>query len=115
MQSLVAISVKRLYGIRRRGAFAWRVEQGTAHPGVDYQPMKPQVVRFSEGQVVRTLFIPLVNTHATVLPRSPRTFTVTLQQVAGGPALGRLKRVTVALDPPPNPSRPRIYQARAEP
>jgi hypothetical protein len=114
MQPLVAISVKRLYVTRTRGAFAWRVEQGTAHPGIDYQRMEPQLVRFIEGQAVRTLFIPLVNTRSTLLPRSPRTFTVTLEQVAGGPALGHLKRITVALDPPPTPNRPGVYQARIE-
>lgn len=113
-QSLVAISVKRLYATRRRGAFAWRVEHGTARPGVDYQRMEPQVVGFSEGQVVRTLFIPLISGRVTSLPLGPRTFTVTLEQVAGGPALGRLTRVTVALDPPPTLSHYGVYQARAE-
>jgi serine/threonine protein kinase len=112
-QSLVAISVKRLQAINSRGAFAWRVERGTAYPGVDYARMDPQVVRFIEGQSVRTLFIPLINTGATLLPHVPRTFTVALEQVAGGPALGRIARVTVAIDPPPTLSRTAIYQARA--
>ena len=114
VQSLVAISVKRLQATRSRGAFVWRVERGTAHPGVDYERIKPQVVRFIEGQAVRTLFIPLINTGATLVPRGPRTFTVALEQVAGGPALGRFARVTVAIDPPPSSSRFPVYQARAE-
>ena len=114
VQSLVAISVKRLQATRSRGAFAWRVERGTAHPGVDYERIKPQVVRFIEGQAVRTLFIPLINTGATLVPRGPRTFTVALEQVAGGPALGRFARITVAIDPPPSSSRFPVYQARAE-
>jgi hypothetical protein len=90
------------------------VERGTARPGVDYERIKPQVVRFIEGQAVRTLFIPLINTGATLVPRGPRTFTVALEQVAGGPALGRFARVTVAIDPPPSSSRFPVYQARAE-
>ncbi|MGC2462174.1 MAG: serine/threonine-protein kinase [Steroidobacteraceae bacterium] len=114
VQSLIAISVKRLQATRRRGAFAWRVERGTAHPGVDYQRIEPQVVRFIEGQAIRTLFIPLINTRATLVPRGPRTFTVALQQVAGGPALGRFARVTVTIDPPPTSSPLAVYQARAE-
>jgi serine/threonine protein kinase len=113
-QSLVAISVKRLQGIASRGTFVWRVERGTAYPGVDYKRMEPQVVRFTEGQAVRTLFIPLINTGTALLQRGPRTFTVALEQVAGGPALGRIARLTVAIDPPPTSSRFAAYQARAE-
>lgn len=114
VQTLVAISVKRLPATRSRGAFVWRVEQGTAHPGVNYERMEPQVVRFIEGQAVRTLFIPLINTRATWVPQGARTFTVALEQVAGGPALGRFARVTVAIDPAPTSSRFAVYQARAE-
>jgi serine/threonine protein kinase len=113
MQSLVAISVKRLPATRSRGVFVWRVRHGTAHPGVDYQGIKPQVVSFIEGQAVRTLFVPLINTPATMAMRSPRTFTVALEQVAGGPALGRFARVTVVIDPPPTSNAFVIYQARA--
>ena len=69
-QSLVAISVKRLPATSR-GAFLWRVERGTAQPGVDYERIRPQVVRFIEGQTVRTLFIPLINSPATSVQRGP--------------------------------------------
>jgi hypothetical protein len=102
-QSLVAISVKRLPATSR-GAFLWRVERGTARPGVDYERIQPQVVRFIEGQAVRTLFIPLINSPATSVQRGPLTFTVALERVAGGPALGRFARVTVTIDPPPTSS-----------
>jgi serine/threonine protein kinase len=101
-QPIVAISVRRLTGTQSRAAFTWRVEHGTAHPGVDYQPIEPHVVRFLEGQAVRTLFIPLLATPAALKGPVPRTFTVALEQVAGGPALGRISRVTVALDPSPS-------------
>jgi serine/threonine protein kinase len=113
-QSLVAISVKRLPATRSRGAFLWRVERGTAQPGVDYQQIEPQVVRFIEGQAVRTLFIPLINTSTTLELRGPRSFTVALERVKGGPALGRFARVTVAIDPPPTSSPFGFYQARAD-
>jgi serine/threonine protein kinase len=114
VQSLVAISVRRLHATRSRGAFVWRVERGSAYPGVDYERIKPQLVKFIEGQAVRTLFIPLIKTRATLATRGPRTFSVALEQVAGGPALGRFARVTVAIDPPPTSSRIAAYQARAE-
>ena len=103
VQSLVAISVKRLPATSR-GAFLWRVERGTAQPGVDYERIQPQVVRFIEGQTVRTLFIPLINSPATSVQRGPRTFTVALERVKDGPALGRFARVTVTIDPPPTSS-----------
>jgi hypothetical protein len=100
VQSLVAISVKRLPATSR-GEFLWRVERGTAQPGVDYERIQPQVVRFIEGQAVRTLFIPLINSPATSAQRGPRTFTVALERVKGGSALGRFARITVTIDPPP--------------
>ena len=103
VQSLVAIPVKRLPATSR-GAFLWRVERGTAQPGVDYERIQPQVVRFIEGQTVRTLFIPLINSPATSEQRGPRTFTVALERVKGGSALGRYARVTVTIDPPPTSS-----------
>jgi serine/threonine protein kinase len=112
-QSLVAITVKRMLATRSSGAFVWRVVRGTAHPGVDYQPVDPQVVRFIEGQSIRTLFIPLLHTHEASAASDPRTFTVALEQVAGGPTLGRFARITVAIDPPPPATVSAAFQARA--
>jgi hypothetical protein len=63
------------------------------------------MARFIEGQAVRTLFIPLINAHEPLEPHGPLTFTVALERVAGGPALGRFARVTVAIDPQPSLSR----------
>jgi serine/threonine protein kinase len=114
-QPLVAISVKRLYSTSGRAAFVWRVERGTAHPGVDYERTDPKVVRFIEGQAIRTLFIPLINPRGDSDRHGPRAFTVALEQVAGGPALGRFARVTVDIDPPPTSSGSADYQARAAP
>jgi serine/threonine protein kinase len=111
-QSVVAVTVKRLAATTMPGAFVWRVERGTAYPGVDYERMEPQVVRFAEGQKARTLFIPLIRSHATLLARGPRTFTVQLQQVAGGPTLGRFARVTVALDYASTSNMVATYQVR---
>jgi serine/threonine protein kinase len=115
-QTLIAIPVKRARATGQRAAFAWRVERGTASPGVDYQAIAPQRVQFAEGQAVRTLFIPLtsplVSARNSLLPSGPRTFTVALQQVAGGAMLGRIARVTVAIDPTAASSGPPVFQAR---
>jgi serine/threonine protein kinase len=112
MQSLVAIPVRRLTN-SGSAAFVWRVEGGSAQAGVDYQGTEPQVVRFHDGQSVRTLFVPLVRHSGTSTQREPRTFAVALERVAGGPALGDISRVTVAIDslPPPVSRRPATYQA----
>jgi serine/threonine protein kinase len=114
-QSLVALSVKRLSATNGRGAFLWRVEGGSAQPGVDYEPVEPQLVKFTDGQAARTLFIPLISAPSTTSQRGPRTFTVELEQVRGGPALGRFARVTVTIDPTPVSSPGTVYEARAEP
>lgn len=100
-QSLVAIGVVRREATKTRGAFLWQVERGTAQPSVDDKSMKPQLVRFIEGQAVRMLFIPLIDHSEAGVASGPRDFTVDLRQVAGGPGLGRYSRITVVIDPPP--------------
>ena len=111
-QSLVAVPVRRP-SANGAAAFVWRLESGSAQPGIDYPSSQPQVVRFHDGQSVRTLFIPLIQPPAAATSHGPRTFTVALEQVAGGPAVGEIPRVTVAIDPliPPTVARPAIYQA----
>jgi serine/threonine protein kinase len=112
-QRLVAVSVKRQRTTRGAGSFAWRVQSGTARAGIDYQRVGPAVDRFIEGQAVRTLFVPLIIDHAGSGPLSARTFTVELEPVTGGPELGLIRRVTVIIDPPPEPNSLATYQARA--
>ena len=116
-QTLIAIQVKRARATGQRAAFVWRVERGTASPGVDYQPIAPQRVQFAEGQVARTLFIPLLSplpsARSTLPPSGPRTFTVALERVAGGAMLGRIARVTVAIDPSATSTGLPVFQARA--
>jgi hypothetical protein len=117
-QSLVAITVRRSRSISGSATFTWRVMHGTAEPGVDYQEGKPEVARFVEGQTVRTLFIPLLNTTAQGMAgHRPRSFTVILERSAGGLALGRFTRATVTIDPLPEVpgwQRSGVYQVRAD-
>ena len=95
-QTLVAITLKRLQSTRGTAKVAWRIDKGTAQPGVDYEQVEPQVIRFIEGQPARSIFIPLLNSGDV---RGPRTFTVLLQKVAGGPVLGSISKVTVTIPP----------------
>ena len=112
-QPLVAVSVRRLRSTRSIGAFIWRVESGSARPGTDFGPTRPELVRFNRGESVRTLFIPLVAGRALAQPAHPRTFSVVLEPVAGGPELGRIRRATITIDPPPDPTASAAYQVRA--
>jgi serine/threonine protein kinase len=112
-QPLVAVSVRRLRATRSVGAFIWRVEGGSAQPGTDFGPTRPELVRFNRGESVRTLFIPLVARRAPVHPAHARTFSVVLEPVAGGPELGRIRRATITIDPPPEPISNAAYQIRA--
>ena len=112
-QSLVAISVKRLQSTRGPATFTWRIERGSALPDVNYQAVTPQVVRFHDGQAVRSLFIPLLQTRAPGTRHEPRSFSVALASTADGPALGRFTRVTVTIDPVSAGVHYGAYQVRA--
>jgi len=104
-QTLAALSVKRVNSTRGRARVAWTIEGGTARKGVDYQLDGEPVIQFLEGQSVRSLFIPLVAERDPRSARTSRSFTVKLQQAAGGPALGEIKQVHVTIvgdvDEPP--------------
>lgn len=113
MQPAVAVPVKRVRGDRGEAAFRWEVEGGTAYPGVDYAPIKPQIVRFQDGQRLRTLFIPLLHDRPRLSGRD-RSFTVSLEPVTGGVAVGLIRHVTVTIDAPELPGKPMLFQARAD-
>jgi predicted Ser/Thr protein kinase len=100
-QSMVAIPIRRLQSTRSAAAVEWQIESGSARPEVDYEPIKPQVIRFSEGQSVRSLFIPLVRTAADTETRPPRSFTVQLRAVGREARLGAVSRIKVTIVPQP--------------
>lgn len=91
------------------------MEGGTALPDVDYQRLAPQLVRFNEGQSVRSLFVPLLQSRAPLTGRESRSFSVTLEKTAGGPELGRFTSLTVTIDPAPDAPGYGSYQLRAGP
>lgn len=77
-QALVAIPIRRLQATRSPASVAWIIEGAAG---------EPNLVRFIEGQTVRSIFIPL--------SARPPTFTVALRQLSGGPGLGPVSRITV--------------------
>jgi serine/threonine protein kinase len=99
-QSLVAINVRRTPA-GGRASFVWRLKNVVGFLDLDQRDLAPRRVTFNEGQVVRTLFIPLIGSN-TRLTRRPGSFSVVLQRAAGGPALGRITRVQVIADPAPS-------------
>jgi len=97
-QPLVAITLRRLLSTQGPAAVQWQLESGSAQPDLDYERIGPQIVRFFEGQSVRTVFVPLIPAGASAAPRGSRTFTVALQKLSGGPALGPVARVAVTIN-----------------
>jgi serine/threonine protein kinase len=97
-QPLVAITLRRLQSTQGPAVVQWRPESGSAQPDVDYERTKPQIVRFFDGQSVRTVFVPLIPAGASAASHGSRTFTVALQRLPGGPALGRVARVAVTIN-----------------
>jgi tRNA A-37 threonylcarbamoyl transferase component Bud32 len=100
-QSMVAIPLKRLQSKNGSASVEWQVEGGSAQPNIDYQPIEPQVVRFNDGEAVRSLFIPLLRREADAQSRAPRTFSVRLRRVGGGARLGPVTRIDVTIIPQP--------------
>jgi serine/threonine protein kinase len=96
-QTVAALSLQRLDSTRGRAKVRWTIEGGTAQRGIHYAIDEPQVVEFLDGQSVRTLFIPLRPDNDAASARHSKTFTVKLQQVAGGPTLGEIKQVYVTI------------------
>jgi serine/threonine protein kinase len=98
-QSVIAIALRRSGRTASRGAFRWRVTTHSADTGFAYVGARTGLARFNERQTVRTLFIPMIQ--APISPsRGPRMFSVILEPVAGGAALGSPASITVAIDPP---------------
>ncbi len=98
-QPVIAIAVRRSGRTASRGEFRWRVITHRAAIEPDYVGARTGLARFNEGQTVRTLFIPLIDKPNSP-SRGPRIFSVTLEPVVGGSALGSPASVTVAIDPP---------------
>jgi hypothetical protein len=100
-QSMVAIPIRRLQSTRGAASVEWQIESGSAMPNIDYRAVKPQIVRFKDGESTRSLFIPLVRTAADTETRPPRSFTVQLRSLGRGARLGAVSRIKVTIVPQP--------------
>ncbi len=96
-QTMAVLMVKRLASTRGRARIALEIQSGSAKPGIDYRAGESQIIQFLEGQSVRSVFIPLINTNNSAAHRSPRTFAVTLHPVSGGPLLGPIARTEITI------------------
>jgi tRNA A-37 threonylcarbamoyl transferase component Bud32 len=98
-QSMIAIPIHREQSTRGEALVEWHVQRGSATPDVDYKATRPQVVRFNDGEAVRSIFIPLLDGGTDAVAHAPRTFTVTLRALEGGLRLGAVRRVSVTIVP----------------
>jgi hypothetical protein len=96
-QTVAALALQRLKSTQGRARVSWTIEGGTAQQGVHYSIDQPQIVEFLDGQRIRTLFIPLRPDTDAASARLSKTFTVKLQQTAGGPSLGEIRQVYVTI------------------
>jgi hypothetical protein len=98
-QSLIAIPVRRLQSTRGSAAVEWQLEGGRAD--IDYKAVRSQIVRFSDGEAIRSIFIPVARNAEGTGAHGSRSFTVTLRRVDGGVKLGAVTRVNVTIVPQP--------------
>lgn len=93
-QRMAVINLRRDKSTAGAVPVSWRIKSGTAKPGVDFESPATQVVRFNDGQDVRSLFIPINQTDA---PRPERRFIIQLRKTPGGPAFGHTTEAEVVL------------------
>lgn len=98
-QSLIAIPVKRTESTHGAAAVEWQVEGGGSY--VDAKSMQSQIVRFNDGETVRSIFIPLAHNTTMGGVHAARSFTVTLRRVGSGVRLGAVTRINVTIEPQP--------------
>lgn len=84
-QSIAAVNVRRTEAATGPTQIVWSTVAGSAKPGVDYESVDSQMVRFHQGQGVRSLYI--VIKHPPGVGQE-RRFTVRLEKNTKGPALG---------------------------
>lgn len=97
-QTMAVVNVTRGRSTRGAADVAWTTVEDTARAGVHYESVDSRITRFNDGQVVRSLFIPLKSDPAENGSRPARSFIVKLEKVAGGPALGAITQARVVIE-----------------
>jgi serine/threonine protein kinase len=96
-QMLVAIPVRRSNAARGAARVAWHIEGEPGPQLLDAARAGAQVIQFHDGQVERTLYVPLRKEAGELAADGLRTFRVKLRQVEDGPSPGRVPEVRVTL------------------
>lgn len=89
------ITIHRTGDLRGIVPVSWRLEGGTALPGHDFSGPLQGTARFTSGQRMRTVYIPLINDGE---PEEPETFTVSLRPATRVAAPGRVIRTVVTIN-----------------
>ena len=91
---MARITVRRSRTFRDEVSFKWWTESGTAKPGLDFVPVKPQIEYIENGKNSANLVVPIVMDPAR---RTARNFYVVIDEASDNAALGprTLTMVTV--------------------
>jgi tRNA A-37 threonylcarbamoyl transferase component Bud32 len=99
-QKMIAIPVIRTQSTHGSAAVEWTIRDG-AGTNIDYKSMPPEIVRFRDGETVRSIFIPLSSTDDANATAAPRRFYVVLRNADDGMGLGAITRIHVTVIPKP--------------
>lgn len=99
-QQLAVVNVVREKSTAGSARVAWAIVGNTAKAGIDYDVPDSPVMRFNDGQRVRSLYIPIKHPAAGGTPRTERRFTVKLQKAPDGLPPGRIARAEVVISAP---------------
>lgn len=94
-QSIAAMNVRRTEAATGPTQIVWSTVAGSAKPGVDYESVDSQVVRFHQGQGVRSLYIAIKHPPGVA---KERRFTVRLEKNTKGPALGEPTEAEIIIE-----------------
>jgi hypothetical protein len=91
---VAAIPVRHFTDGPRSVEVGWRVLEGSARAGRDFEGPLSGVARFAEGHTFRVIYVPITIHPGTI---GERTFAVELTQASGGAGLGAMRRVLVTI------------------
>lgn len=91
---VAAIPVRHFTDGPRGVEVGWRVLEGSARAGRDFEGPLNGVARFTEGHTFRVIFVPITIHPGTI---GERTFAVELTQASGGTGLGAMRRIVVRI------------------
>jgi hypothetical protein len=88
------IVVRRSRTLRGDVSFNWWTESGTAKPGRDFTPVKPQVEHIADGRTSADLIVPVAVDPSR---HDPRSFYIVIDEASDNAALGARTLTMVTL------------------